>query len=198
MIRLCVLLLIASFLSRCAYFTKENKLSSGESKTFTVYFSKSPHPRYSNDSDWKAFVKTGSLDEVAFTGDDIEAYDWSNQVFTLKTKKQFEERPGGLAFIAVLGEQRLFGGEMLRPISAMAIAHPVIYSSVIEGKSVLVLRSSHDFVSGLKAPDLQNAGWKEIASPELRAYFAENKKLRDPGDKDVFQKFRDSMGMVKK
>lgn len=144
-------------------------------KNVSTYFS-GPVPKY------QPFYLSGP--ETSFTSDaEIVSYDWSNQVIV------FNRSPGGVGKFKVnLGDKVLYEAEIVNPISARLIKQPVAYAATVDGKPGLILRSTHDFINGLKVPDLSQPEWKTMASEELRSHFEVSGKLIEKSDPELLKK----------
>ena len=138
--------------------------------------------------EWRAFYERGALTERLVAEDDIEAYDWDNQALILTEEARLKEPIW--SFIAVLGENRLYGGQGLHPFSARAVGHPVIYTLNLEGRTVLLIRPFHF----RPRPEEYR---RTVASTDVMRHFERMGKLRRPWSERAFLDLRNSVHRIR-
>ncbi len=140
---------------------------------------------------WATLQQTyASATAFTLTEDDIEHYNWSEQVITLtpasstalvskfaETEEELQYPEATLdqrAFVVVVNGNPVYGGVFLHPMSSMAIKYPVIYVTTGEGKIVFKLRPIHSVLgkySGLEPL------WNGIKDPKIEDVFTKAGKL---------------------
>jgi hypothetical protein len=161
---------------------------------FVIYASDSPIPLYHRDQAWRTFVDQGALGVRLLGEDDVEAYDWDDQALILKPGLGERLPLRGGKFIVLLGDQRLYGGVFLSPISQMAVDYPVIYLDRIGARTILFLRPTHDFA---RRTDPTEPAWAEIARPEVERRLAAIGKLRRPRSEPAFRAVEAAVARVR-
>jgi hypothetical protein len=137
-------------------------------------------------------LKRAYRSRIAFTitEREVETYEWSRQVITLrpgpseelvaKLARNDEERRHPEAaldlrgFVVVLDGHPVYGGIFMQPLSAMGIDFPVTYARLADSRLVLSLRPGHE-VSGDYAS--YEPLWHGIKDPRIRDVFAEAGRL---------------------
>jgi hypothetical protein len=149
---------------------------------------------YDYDDTWDLFLTTMDLKKASLVIEplnDIEYYDWSTQEIKLtgrgknkllNYKKEREESGNQIdhdKYIVSLNGKRIFAGEFIRCISAMAIRHPVIHydcafddSNIIDKLRLFPIHSIFDYSSIHK--ELK----RRTATKEIKEFFESINKLK--------------------
>jgi hypothetical protein len=126
--------------------------------------------------------------EYSFTEDDIESYDWSNQIITLTPQasenflknstailnKHSLDYIHGYAFVTVYESTPIYGGIFMPNIPiATAYSYPIIYPDIVDGQILFKIRSRHmDFETKHDSPE-----WKRIKDERVKTLFERLGKL---------------------
>lgn len=140
---------------------------------------------YDLEPAWAA-LRDGYASASAFslTENDVEAYDWQRQIFTLssaasqalvdqfaETDEQREHPDAALdqrAFVVTVDGDPIYGGIFLHPMSSMGIYFPVIYVTAHEGVLAFTLRPIQSVLGDYAEYEPE---WHGIKDPRVREVF---------------------------
>lgn len=119
--------------------------------------------------------------------EDIETYDWTQQVITLSAtaskslSDSFEcggARPYPLcllqySFVVVLNGQPLYGGRFIIPESASVVHYPIIYASADNDRATFTIRPGHP-AGAITDSDPE---WKDLRDERIESIFDSLGKL---------------------
>lgn len=181
----------------CACSSEESTTMSTQNSAspFTIYILSANYNSLGLSPDYKStwaklqqVYKTGIA--VSINVDDIQTYDWTNQIITLTPEKSKnliatmfqtaneQQDPSqallGRAFVVELKGNAIYGGIFHFHPSAMAINFPVIYSVYDGEKFSLTLRPVHTFLGY----DTFEPEWYGIKNSAIKDIFSEAGKLK--------------------
>jgi hypothetical protein len=126
--------------------------------------------------------------------EEIEAYDWDNQVLTLTAEGSQRVPDGAWAFVVMLGRQRLYEGRNAWLSAAAASKSPVIHVESAAGRTFLLIRPCQWW----DCPDnTRDTKWDAITAPAVRERFARVGKLRLPRSESSFKAIQESVARIR-
>jgi hypothetical protein len=142
---------------------------------------------YEYDEAWLHFLNTKNLKKASFvlTDKDIEFYHWKKQEIKLskvgyEKLKKWEKKSKYLyrkKFIVSLSNERIYAGEFLSFMSAMAIVHPVIHYDFSDTKTTQIIRIYPVHTIGNLEETPTNL-LERTATANIKQYFGDLEKLR--------------------
>jgi hypothetical protein len=142
---------------------------------------------YEYDETWLHFLNTKNLKKASFvlTDKDIEFYHWKKQEIKLSKMgyeklKKWENKSGYLyrkKFIVSLNNERIYAGEFLSFMSAMAIVHPVIHDNFNDIATTHTIRIYPVHTIG-NLEEIPTDLLERTATPKIKRYFEDLEKLR--------------------
>jgi hypothetical protein len=139
---------------------------------------------YEYDETWLHFLKTKNLKKASFvlTDKDIEFYHWKKQEIKLSKigYEKWKNQSGDLyrkKFIVSLSNERIYAGEFLTFMSAMAIVHPVIHDNFSDIATTHTIRIYPIHTIG-NLEEIPTDLLERTATANIKQYFGDLGKLR--------------------